>query len=73
MKYIYVYFTEQLLKHRELLEEKESELDSLKKKLKSRELELSNVREEEAQRAQVLQMAIMSYMNKAPPTGHWHK
>ncbi|KAJ8318587.1 hypothetical protein KUTeg_003678, partial [Tegillarca granosa] len=41
--------------------------DSLKKKLKSRELELSNVREEEAQRAQVLQMAIMSYMNKAPP------
>lgn len=62
--------SEQLLKHRELLEEKETEIDSLKKKLKSRELELSNVREEEAQRAQVLQMAIMSYMNKAPPAGH---
>jgi len=42
------------------------ENDDLKKRLKSRELELANVREEEGQRAQMLQMAVMNYVGKVP-------
>lgn len=57
---------EQLLRHREILEEKETEIESLKRRLKAREAEVNNIREEEMQRAQVLQMAVMNYVGKVP-------
>ncbi|XP_033749782.1 leucine-rich repeat-containing protein 45-like [Pecten maximus] len=59
--------SEQLLRHRQLLEEKDLETEDLKRRLKSREAELNGIREEESQRAQVLQNAIMNYVNKVPP------
>lgn len=58
--------SEQLLRHREILEEKETEIESLKRRLKAREAEVNNIREEEMQRAQVLQMAVMNYVGKVP-------
>ncbi|KAK3089984.1 hypothetical protein FSP39_008219 [Pinctada imbricata] len=57
---------EHLLKQREILEEKESEIESLKRRLKIKEAEVNGIRDEEMQRAQVLQMAIMNYVNKVP-------
>lgn len=60
------FIAEQLLRHREILEEKETEIESLKRRLKAREAEVNNIREEEMQRAQVLQMAVMNYVGKVP-------
>ena len=59
-------FTEQILRYREACEEKDSEIDSLKRRLKSRELEVSHVREEESQRARMLQMAVLNYCQNIP-------
>jgi hypothetical protein len=55
-----ILFLEQILRYREACEEKTAEIDSLKRRLKSRELEVSHVREEETQRARMLQMAVQS-------------
>uniref|UniRef100_A0A0B6ZX13 Leucine-rich repeat-containing protein 45 n=2 Tax=Arion vulgaris TaxID=1028688 RepID=A0A0B6ZX13_9EUPU len=54
--------SEQLLKQRKVVEEKEKEVVLLEEKLKGRELELVRMREEEAQRVQVLQSAILNYV-----------
>uniref|UniRef100_A0A2C9L243 Leucine rich repeat containing 45 n=1 Tax=Biomphalaria glabrata TaxID=6526 RepID=A0A2C9L243_BIOGL len=56
--------SEQMLKHRRQMEEKEKEVVLLEEKLKGRELELVRLREEEAQRVQVLQSAILNYVGK---------
>lgn len=48
------------------MEEKENEIESLKRRLKTREAEVNSIREEEMQRAQVLQMAVMNYVSKVP-------
>ncbi|WAQ96759.1 LRC45-like protein [Mya arenaria] len=53
--------TEQMMKHRDLLESKEREITHLQEKLRAREAELSRSREEEMQRAQILQSAVMNY------------
>jgi hypothetical protein len=37
-----------------------------KRRLKSRELEVSHVREEETQRARMLQMAVLNYCQNIP-------
>ncbi|KAK3586009.1 hypothetical protein CHS0354_033126 [Potamilus streckersoni] len=58
--------TEQLMKYRDTIESKEREILSLQEKLRAREYELSRVREEELQRAQVLQNAVMNYVSKVP-------
>ena len=54
--------SEQLLKHRKIVEEKDKEIVTLEEKLKGRDLELVRMREEEAQRVQVLQSAILNYV-----------
>ncbi|CAL1532646.1 unnamed protein product [Lymnaea stagnalis] len=54
--------SEQMLRHRRQMEEKEKEIVVLEEKLKGRELELVRLREEEAQRVQVLQSAILNYV-----------
>jgi hypothetical protein len=59
-------FLEQILRYREACEEKTAEIDSLKRRLKSRELEVSHVREEETQRARMLQMAVLNYCQNIP-------
>lgn len=51
-----------MLKYRKIVEEKEREVVLLEEKLKGRELELVRLREEEAQRVQVLQSAILNYV-----------
>ncbi|XP_052068540.1 leucine-rich repeat-containing protein 45-like [Mytilus californianus] len=58
--------SEQILRYREACEEKDAELDSLRRRLKSRELEVSHVREEESQRAKMLQMAVLNYCQNIP-------
>jgi hypothetical protein len=66
LKHIFV--SEQLLSHREVLETKDRELISLQERLRARELEVTRIREEEMQRAQILQTAVMNYVGRAPPT-----
>ncbi|KAK7111802.1 leucine-rich repeat-containing protein 45-like [Littorina saxatilis] len=58
--------SDQLLRHRQASEEKEREVVTLQEKLRARELEIQRSREEEAQRAQMLQTAIMSYVARSP-------
>ncbi|XP_062976258.1 leucine-rich repeat-containing protein 45 [Elgaria multicarinata webbii] len=52
--------------HRETLLDKEGEISSLLEKLRVREVEISRMREEEAQRASFLQNAIMAYVQGSP-------
>ncbi|KAJ7425071.1 Leucine-rich repeat-containing protein 45 [Willisornis vidua] len=54
--------------HREALLDKEGEISLLLEKLRTKEAEISRVREEEAQRASFLQNAIMAYV-QGPPLG----
>ncbi|XP_005091949.1 leucine-rich repeat-containing protein 45 [Aplysia californica] len=54
--------SEQLLKHRQAMEEKEKEIVTLQEKMKGRDLELVRMREEESQRVQILQSAILNYV-----------
>ena len=61
-----VSFSDQLLRHRQAMEEKDRELISVQEKLRAREMEIQRAREEEAQRAQMLQTAIMSYVSRSP-------
>lgn len=58
--------SDQLLRHRQAMEEKDRELISVQEKLRARELEIQRSREEETQRAQMLQSAIMSYVSRSP-------
>ncbi|KAH3864420.1 leucine-rich repeat-containing protein 45-like isoform X2 [Dreissena polymorpha] len=58
--------SEQLMKHRELLDSKEREISHLAERLRAREGELARAREEEIQRAQILQNAVMTYVSKVP-------
>lgn len=58
--------SEQLLKHRKIVEEKDKEIVTLEEKLKGRDLELVRMREEEAQRVQILQSAILNYVGSKP-------
>lgn len=58
--------SDQLLRHRQAMEEKDRELIAAQEKLRARDLELQRVREEEVQRAQMLQSAIMSYVSRSP-------
>ncbi|XP_059173712.1 leucine-rich repeat-containing protein 45-like [Physella acuta] len=60
--------SEQLLKHRKQVEEKDKEIVMLEEKLKGRELELVRLREEEAQRVQALQSAIFNYVGSKQGT-----
>ncbi|KAL8619252.1 hypothetical protein ACOMHN_050033 [Nucella lapillus] len=57
--------SDQLLRHRQAMEEKDRELVSVQERLRGREMEIQRAREEEAQRAQMLQSAIMSYVSRA--------
>ncbi|KAL7989510.1 hypothetical protein Chor_012176 [Crotalus horridus] len=52
--------------HREALLDKEGEISSLLEKLRVREAEISRIREEEAQRANFLQNAILTYVQGSP-------
>ncbi|XP_064604350.1 leucine-rich repeat-containing protein 45-like [Liolophura sinensis] len=56
--------SEQLLRHREAMETKDKEIVLLQEKLKGRELELTRIKEEESQRATMLQSAILNYCNR---------
>ena len=58
--------SDQLLRHRQAMEEKDRELIAVQEKLRAREMEIQRAREEEAQRAQMLQTAIMSYVSRSP-------
>lgn len=60
--------SEQMLKHREIVETKDREILSLQERLRAREGELSRAREDEMQRAQILQSAVMNYVSKVPQT-----
>ncbi|XP_069339112.1 leucine-rich repeat-containing protein 45 isoform X1 [Eulemur rufifrons] len=53
--------------HREALRDRESENASLREKLRLREAEIARVRDEEAQRASLLQSAVLAYVQGAPP------
>ena len=44
------------------MEEKEKELVTMQEKMKGRDLELVRLREEEAQRVNILQSAILNYV-----------
>ncbi|XP_062362068.1 leucine-rich repeat-containing protein 45 isoform X2 [Cinclus cinclus] len=56
--------------HREALLDKEGEISLLLEKLRTKEAEISRVREEEAQRASFLQNAIMAYVQGSPLGTH---
>ncbi|XP_060581578.1 leucine-rich repeat-containing protein 45-like [Ruditapes philippinarum] len=58
--------SEQMMKHRETIDSKEREIMLLQEKLRARDAELSRVREDEMQRAQILQSAVMNYVSKVP-------
>ncbi|XP_045425700.1 leucine-rich repeat-containing protein 45 isoform X1 [Lemur catta] len=53
--------------HREALRDRESENASLREKLRLREVEIARVRDEEAQRASLLQSAVLAYVQGTPP------
>uniref|UniRef100_A0A8D0GIS5 Leucine rich repeat containing 45 n=1 Tax=Sphenodon punctatus TaxID=8508 RepID=A0A8D0GIS5_SPHPU len=56
--------------HRETVLDKEGEISTLLEKLRIREMEISRMREEEAQRASFLQNAVMAYMQGSPFGAH---
>uniref|UniRef100_A0A8B9BZD0 Leucine rich repeat containing 45 n=1 Tax=Anser brachyrhynchus TaxID=132585 RepID=A0A8B9BZD0_9AVES len=56
--------------HREALLDKEGEISVLLEKLRMREADISRMREEEAQRANLLQNAIMAYVQGSPLRTH---
>ncbi|NXJ82924.1 LRC45 protein, partial [Trogon melanurus] len=56
--------------HREALLDKESEISMLLEKLRMKEADISRMREEEAQRANFLQNAIMAYVQGSPLGTH---
>lgn len=58
--------SEQMMKHREMIDSKEREIMQLQERLRAREGELARAREEEMQRAQILQNAVMNYVSKVP-------
>lgn len=51
-----------MLRHRQTIEDKDKEIVLLQEKLKGRDLDLVRMREEETQRVQVLQSAILNYV-----------
>lgn len=52
--------------HREALLDRESEIASLREKLRLKEAEVARIRDEEAQRASVLQNAVLAYVQGSP-------
>ncbi|KAI6075831.1 Leucine-rich repeat-containing protein 45 [Aix galericulata] len=56
--------------HREALLDKEGEISVLLEKLRMKEADISRMREEEAQRANLLQNAIMAYVQGSPLRTH---
>ncbi|XP_046380358.2 leucine-rich repeat-containing protein 45-like [Haliotis rufescens] len=58
--------SEQMLKNREQLEHKEREIVSLEERLRARDMDIARIKEEEVQRAHMLQSAIMNYVSKTP-------
>ncbi|XP_071881652.1 leucine-rich repeat-containing protein 45 isoform X3 [Anas platyrhynchos] len=56
--------------HREALLDKEGEISVLLEKLRMKETDISRMREEEAQRANLLQNAIMAYVQGSPLRTH---
>ncbi|XP_071672766.1 leucine-rich repeat-containing protein 45 isoform X4 [Patagioenas fasciata] len=56
--------------HREALLDKEGEISVLLEKLRTKEADISRMREEEAQRARFLQDAIMAYVQGSPLGTH---
>ena len=58
--------SEQLLRHRLAMEEKDRELITAREKLRAREMAMQRAREEESQRVQMLQMAFMSFVAMSP-------
>ncbi|NXL38208.1 LRC45 protein, partial [Glaucidium brasilianum] len=56
--------------HREALLDKEGEISMLLEKLRVKEADISRMREEEAQRASLLQNAIMAYVQGSPLGSH---
>ncbi|XP_041363467.1 leucine-rich repeat-containing protein 45-like [Gigantopelta aegis] len=59
--------SEQLLRHRQVVEEKDREIVSLSERIRALEYEVSRIRDDESQRAQILQSAILNYVAKVPP------
>ncbi|XP_002731112.1 leucine-rich repeat-containing protein 45-like [Saccoglossus kowalevskii] len=66
---------EQSKQHRETLAARESELSVLSEKLRMKEAEMARIREDEAQRVNMLQSAIMSYVSssRASPSASPYK
>ncbi|XP_064621256.1 leucine-rich repeat-containing protein 45-like [Lineus longissimus] len=54
--------TEQTVRNRDAIHAKEREITELQERLKSKETEIQRMREDEAQRASVLQQAILNYV-----------
>ncbi|XP_039715738.1 leucine-rich repeat-containing protein 45 isoform X2 [Pteropus medius] len=52
--------------HREALLDRESEISSLREKLRLKEAEVARIRDEEAQRASFLQNAVLAYVQGSP-------
>lgn len=52
--------------HRKMNDEKDSKISSLKEQLRSREHEISQMKEEDAQRTSILSNAIQSYVTRSP-------
>ncbi|KAM8945377.1 leucine-rich repeat-containing protein 45 isoform 2-T2 [Pelodytes ibericus] len=52
--------------HREMMLDKEGEIGSLMEKLRMKEAEISRMRDEDAQRASLLQNAILTYIHSSP-------
>uniref|UniRef100_A0A8C5QCQ2 Leucine rich repeat containing 45 n=1 Tax=Leptobrachium leishanense TaxID=445787 RepID=A0A8C5QCQ2_9ANUR len=57
---------EGLASHREMMLDKEGEISSLTEKLRLKAAEILRMREEDAQRANLLQNAILSYIHSSP-------
>ncbi|XP_053561622.1 leucine-rich repeat-containing protein 45 [Bombina bombina] len=51
---------------REMMLDKDGEISSLKEKLRLKEAEIARIREEDAQRASMLQNAILTYIHSSP-------
>lgn len=56
--------------HREALLDKESQMSSMLEKLRLKDAEIQRMREDEANRASVLQSAILTYV-QGSPLGHY--
>ena len=62
----YCRILDQTIKHRDALQAKETEINSLTERLRMKDAEINTMKDEETQRVNALQSAIMNYVSRSP-------